>query len=56
MSDLSPLGDHHHHLHFHLAVSLLTILTYYFHNSFVHLLCSNIYLSGKEAVISKRRT
>lgn len=42
-----------HHLHLHLAVSLLTILTYYFRN--FHLLCSNIYLSGEETLIDKRR-
>jgi hypothetical protein len=37
-------------------LSLLTILTYYFRNFFFwDLLCSNIYLSGKEALISKRR-
>ena len=48
MSDLSPLSDHHDHLHLHLAVTLLTILTYYFLNFLVHLLCSNIHLSEKE--------
>lgn len=47
--------DHHDYLHLHFAVSLLTILTYYFRNFLVHLLCSNIYSSGKDALISKRK-